>query len=128
MKLSNQVTVGWFEIPVRDMSRAMHFYEAVFNCKLSRNRMGPLDMAWFPWEDQGKGAGGSLVQNEEFYVPSANGALVYFSSGNLAVELSRVEKAGGKIIVPKKLIAPDVGYMGLFTDTEGNRIALHSSI
>jgi len=26
----------------------------------------------------------------------------------------------------KKLISDDVGYMGLFIDSEGNRIAVHS--
>jgi predicted enzyme related to lactoylglutathione lyase len=38
-------SVGWFEIPVTDMERAMKFYETVLDIKLSRNQMGPLDMA-----------------------------------------------------------------------------------
>jgi predicted enzyme related to lactoylglutathione lyase len=41
-------------------------------------------------------------------------------------ELARVEDAGGKILVPKKQISEDVGYMAVFIDTEGNRVALHS--
>jgi uncharacterized protein len=122
--------VGWFEIPVSDMDRAIRFYEDVFQFKLSRNQMGPLDMAWFPgFEAQNvPGSGGSLVHHEEFYKPSSDGTLVYFSSPSedLGNELSRVEKAGGKVLVPKKLIAPDIGYMGVFMDTEGNRVALHS--
>ncbi len=108
------------------MERAMRFYESVFNCKLARNQMGPLDMAWFPWDDMDRGAGGSLVKHPDFYVPSQEGALVYFSSADVNIELTRVEQAGGKIIIPKKLINPDVGYMALFTDSEGNRVALHS--
>jgi len=42
------------------------------------------------------------------------------------MELDRIEKAGGKIIQPKTQISPEYGYMGVFLDTEGNRIALHS--
>jgi hypothetical protein len=33
---------------------------------------------------------------------------------------------GGKILMQKKQIAPEVGYMAFFLDTEGNRIALHT--
>ena len=44
----------------------------------------------------------------------------------MAVELSRVEAAGSKVIQPKKLISEEIGYMGLLLDTEGNRVAVHS--
>ncbi len=121
-----QVTVGWFEIPVHDMERAIRFYETVFDTALSRHHMGPLDMAWFPWDESGKGAGGSLVYHAEFYKPGTEGALVYFSCEDLTVELSRIEGAGGQILVPRTEIAPDVGFMAVFLDTEGNRVALHS--
>jgi uncharacterized protein len=123
--------VGWFEIPVSDMDRAIRFYEDVFQFKLSRNQMGPLDMAWFPgFEAQNvPGSGGSLVHHEEFYKPSVrwNPGLFHKPFGRFSRnELSRVQKAGGQVLVPKRLIAPDIGYMGVFMDTEGNRVALHS--
>ncbi len=120
------VTVGWFEIPVLDMDRAVSFYESVFECKLELQNLGPLKMAWFPWDHNEKGAGGGLVKHDEFYTPSADGVRIYFSSEDVADELARVESAGGKIVSPKKEIAPDIGFMALFMDTEGNRIALHS--
>ena len=120
--------VGWFEVPVLDMDRAIKFYETVFGLKLSRNKLGPLDMAWFPWVENGIGSPGSLVCHEASYKPSPDGTLVYLTafSGDLANELSRVEPNGGKVLVPKKLIAEGYGYMGVFLDTEGNRVALHS--
>ena len=62
--------VGWFEIPVLDMDRAVNFYEYVFSIKLERNDLGDLDMAWFPWNEKALAAPGSLLQNEEFYTPS----------------------------------------------------------
>ena len=54
--------------------------------------------------------------------------LIYFTafSGDVAIELGRVEKAGGKVLMPKTQITPDIGFMGLALDTEGNRIAFHS--
>lgn len=120
--------LGWFEIPVRDMDRAIHFYETVLDLKLERNNVGDLEMAWFPWIDDKPGAPGSLVRDEHFYKPSAEGTLLYLTafSGDLAVELSRVEGAGGVVVMEKKLISEDIGHMGVFLDTEGNRIALHS--
>lgn len=119
--------VGWFEIPVTKMERAMKFYESVFAVALQRNEMGSLDMAWFPWLETEPGSPGSLVHHDE-YKPSTEGVVIYFSSqtGDLNDELARIEPAGGKVLVPKTLITEDVGYMAVFLDTEGNRVALHS--
>jgi hypothetical protein len=127
MKLKHNVA-GWFEIPVMNMKRAVTFYETVFEVKLERHTVARMDMAWFPWVKSGVGAGGSLAQATEFFQPRDNGVLIFFTafSGDLANELSRIEPAGGKIIQPKTLITEDIGYMAIFLDSEGNRIALHS--
>ncbi len=120
--------VGWFEIPVNNMDRAIKFYESVFEKELQRQQFGDEEMAWFPWVENSIGAGGSLNYHPENYKPSTDGVLIYFTtpSGDIAEDLKRVEAAGGKIIKPKTLISPEIGYMALFMDTEGNRIALHS--
>lgn len=121
------VTVGWFEIPVKNMDRAISFYEKVFDCKLNKQDMGDFQMAWFPWDESRGGAGGSLVFHEQFYQTSGHaGTLIYFSSEDCSIELGRVEEVGGKVQIPKRMIAPDIGYMGVFLDSEGNRIAVHS--
>jgi len=120
--------IGWFEIPVISMVRAIQFYEKVFDFKLTRHQIGPLDMAWFPWVETGSGASGSLVQKEDINKPSMYGVLVYFTapSGELSIELARVNEAGGKVLLPKTLISDDIGYMAIIADSEGNRIAIHS--
>ncbi|MEP0710643.1 VOC family protein [Algoriphagus sp.] len=124
-----RVAVGWFEIPVNDLDRAVDFYQKVFECKLNKQELGDFQMAWFPGGADGTGAGGSLVFHKKFYEPSGHaGALIYFNSEDCAIELGRVEAAGGEIQIPKRLIAPDIGYMGVFLDSEGNRIALHSMV
>jgi predicted enzyme related to lactoylglutathione lyase len=119
--------VGWFEIPVTDMDRAIKFYYTVFGFNLEKHKFGDFIMAWFPHADK-SGAPGSLVHDEKFYKPSQDGVLIYFSSpsGDLKNELDKVEAAGGKVLMPKKQISEDIGYMGMFLDTEGNRIAIHS--
>jgi predicted enzyme related to lactoylglutathione lyase len=39
--------------------------------------------------------------------------------------LAKVEKAGGKILMPKTAIGEN-GFIAHFADTEGNRVAFHS--
>jgi len=120
--------VGWFEIPVTNMERAVAFYEKAFELKLDRHPMGELDMSWFPWSEEGSGSPGTLIYYPAAYKPSTDGVLVYFTahSGDLANELSRVEASGGKVLQGKTQISEDHGYMALLIDSEGNRVALHS--
>ena len=120
--------VGWFEIPVADMTRAQKFYEQVFNIKIHIEQFGETTMGWFPFpkDPQARGAGGSLIHNPAHYNPANNGVLIYFSSDEITMELKRIKEAGGSVLQEKTLIRDDIGYMALFLDSEGNRIALHS--
>ena len=118
--------VGWFEIPVNDMDRARAFYEEVFKVEIQIVDFGGILMGWFPDRGNVVGAQGTLIKQES-YVPSQEGTLVYFLSDDVQNELDRVESAGGIIYQPKTQISPEHGYMGVFIDSEGNRVALHSS-
>ncbi|TNJ43447.1 VOC family protein [Tamlana fucoidanivorans] len=117
--------VGWFEIPVSDMARAKQFYEQVFQLQISVHDLGGLLMGWFPFEEGKEGAAGTLIKQES-YIPSQEGVLIYFMSDDVQKELDRVVAAGGKIYQPKTQISPEHGFMGVFIDSEGNRVALHS--
>jgi predicted enzyme related to lactoylglutathione lyase len=116
---------AWIEIPVSDMDRAVRFYENVLDIKLQQVDFGGLLMAWFPNKPDAPGATGTLIKQES-YIPSQEGPLVYLHSMDVQQELDRVESAGGKIYQPKTQISPEHGYMGVFIDSEGNRVALHS--
>ncbi|OUR93279.1 glyoxalase [Flavobacteriales bacterium 34_180_T64] len=120
--------VGWFEIPVTDMDRAKLFYNKVFNIEIQVQDLAGTLMGWFPFDEGETGASGSLMQ-QSAYIPSHDkGVLIYFSSEDVNTELNRVEASGGTIVQAKTQISPDVGFMAVFLDSEGNRIALHSRL
>lgn len=120
--------ISWFEIPATDIDRAQQFYESIFQIKMNALDVPSMKMRMFPLDDPMKGVGGTLVDSGGFHKPSATEGTLLYLNGNPDVQivLSRVEAAGGKIMMPKTEISPEYGYMGVFLDTEGNRIALHS--
>jgi predicted enzyme related to lactoylglutathione lyase len=119
-------SLNWFEIPVSDINRAKKFYETLFDIEMPLDNMMGMDMAFFPYDAGSGKASGALVKSE-MHVPSGDGVKLYLNGNpDLSVALSRVEGAGGQIIMPKTLISEEVGHMAFFVDTEGNTIALHS--
>lgn len=115
---------NWFEIPVKDLDRAIKFYEKVFNVKLSSEEVGGMQMALFPFNQDAPGAAGSLIKGES-YEPSHAGTVVYFSVEDIPETLRRINANGGKTLMPKTAIG-QYGFIAQYEDTEGNRLALHS--
>lgn len=120
-----------FEIPVKMMERAIKFYEAVFNIKLSRKMLdfptGSVDMACFPESAEQPGLKGALIhQSKEGITPGD--VMVYLDSkiSTIDQELARVEKEGGVIITPKTFVSKVIGYMATFIDSEGNKVSILS--
>ncbi len=120
--------ISWFEIPANDINRAQKFYESIFTITMTPIDMENIKMRMFPLDNPMEGVGGAIVQTDGFHVPSAtDGPLIYLNGNpDVQIVLDRVEAAGGKIMVPKTEISPEYGFMAVFMDTEGNRIALHS--
>ena len=125
--MSFKNAISWFEIPTADIDRAQKFYETIFSTKLVPLDVQAIKMRMFPLENQ-MGVGGALVYNAPFYKPSAtDGPLIYLNANpDVQNVLDKIESAGGKILVPKTQISEEYGYMAVFLDSEGNRIALHS--
>ncbi|MCX8010615.1 MAG: VOC family protein [Ignavibacteria bacterium] len=116
--------INWFEIPVSNIERAVKFYSEVLNANIQVTEMMGMKMAFLPME--GQGVGGALCQGEQ-YKPTMDGTVVYLNGGeDLSIPLSRVENAGGKVLIPKTKITDEIGYMAFFVDTEGNKVAFHS--
>lgn len=116
--------ISWFEIPTLDINRAITFYSEIFGIEIQTMDMGEHKMGMFPSDDIN--ASGTLIYGEG-YEPTTKGIVVYLNGGDdLQNILSKVEAAGGQIIVPKTVITPEYGYYAYFLDTEGNKIGLHS--
>ncbi|MCO6509847.1 MAG: VOC family protein [Aridibacter famidurans] len=122
----NSHTVSWFEIPVSDMDRARKFYETIFDIEMQELPMPEFKMVAFPM-DMGSGhVHGALCQHE-MYTPSQDGVVVYLNANpEIQKVIDRIEDAGGTIVIPKTQISEEIGYMAFFTDSEGNRVALHA--
>ncbi|QJB32166.1 VOC family protein [Chitinophaga oryzae] len=116
--------INFFDIPATDFSRAVSFYKAILGLEITETEISGTQMGFFP--SDGKNASGAIVQGAD-YKPSADGVLVYLNGGHdLQTVLDRVASNNGKVIVPKTHISPEVGYIGMFIDTEGNKMAVHS--
>ncbi|MBK7409547.1 MAG: VOC family protein [Saprospirales bacterium] len=126
MKTPLQSAVSWFEIPVTNLVRAKKFYETILDVSFQDLDLGPNHkMALFPAEPDG--IGGALALQKDFYFPGNQGPVVYLNANpDLQSVLNRIEGAGGKITMPKRQISEENGFMAIFEDSEGNRIALHS--
>lgn len=119
--------LNWFEIPVKDFQRAKKFYETVLGQPMYESVMGNAQMGFFPMGEDNKGVGGAITK-EEGAEPCDKGTMVYLNANpDLDPMLARVEGAGGKVIVPRTMVSEEIGFIGVFIDTEGNKVALHSS-
>ena len=120
--------ISWFEIPATDLNRAQKFYETIFGITLNPMDLPNIKMRMFPLDNMMTGVGGAVVDSGGFHKPSETDGVLIYLNGNPDVQnvLDKVEKAGGTIVVPKTESSPEYGYMGVFVDTEGNRIGLHS--
>jgi predicted enzyme related to lactoylglutathione lyase len=119
--------LNWFEISVNDISRATKFYETIFGIQLQQQEMMGMKMAFFPTDDMNGKVSGGLVQGQ-MHKPSADGAKIYLNGNpDLGNALSKIDSAGGKVLMPKTKITDEIGFMAYFTDTEGNTVALHSN-
>ncbi|MBN4065829.1 VOC family protein [Candidatus Amoebophilus asiaticus] len=121
-KSGDKAWTHWFEIPVNDFDRAKSFYETIFETELHTSDFGGFKMGIFPHKEVG-----CAICKGEWYKPGADGTLIYMdASPDLEDVLNRIDEAGGKVLQPKKQISPEHGFMAIFLDSEGNRVALHS--
>ena len=119
--------LNWFEIPTIDFERAKKFYEMILNYTMpvvvneAAFKLGMLP-------SEANGAGGGIIWSAAYKPSKTDGVLIYLNGNpDLQEILSRIPDAGGNILIEKRQISPQFGFMAMFIDTEGNRIALHSN-
>jgi hypothetical protein len=110
----------WFDLPVRNLAKAMKFYEAVTGWKSAVEFPG---VAVFTHQD---GMAGGCLTEEGDFVEMRGGPLLYFNvSGRHDEAEAVVQQMDGDVETPKHPIGP-FGFRTIVRDPDGNRIALHS--
>ncbi|HEX2621216.1 MAG TPA: VOC family protein [Phototrophicaceae bacterium] len=116
--------VLWVEIPVKNLERAMKFYETVFD-------LAPMEVIdegirrHATLNPGGSETGGSINLTQNFE-PGNKGVLVYLNlTEELSGHLEKVVAVGGKIVEGKTTMG--AGFYAIVLDSEGNQLALYSS-
>ena len=103
-----------FEIPVDDIQRAKAFYSSLFVWKID----GWQGMDYLMIDVFGAPGGGMMKRMH----PDQQ-IIEYIGVPSVDEYATKVEKLGGKIIVPKKAV-PGMGYFVICMDTENNTFGI----
>lgn len=133
----NHGNVIWFEIPVKDLNRAMNFYSETLGVAIEKTKLHKTDYGMF--DRKKTGLGGVLVERPEkagmgvslfFYVnvlsDAIDAALAYGGKMVTPKTLLKHTNAEGKTVLAQNLIDNQVGYFAEILDSEGNQLALYS--
>ena len=122
-------TLCWTDIPVTNLGRAIKFYSAVLGKEVKKLSEGGMEYGLLPHEEQ-NASGCLCIRGDSGGVnntPSANGPLIYLSvEGRLDEAVETARKNGGKVLRARQKIG-EHGFRAVIIDSEGNRIALHTS-
>ena len=113
-------TIVHFDVPAEDIERAKKFYGELFDWKFTK-MPGPMEyLGIATFDDSGKeGIGGGMGKRQ---APD-QGIVNYMGVSSIDEFLSKVEKIGGKIVMPKTTV-PGYGYLAVCLDTENNKFGL----
>jgi predicted enzyme related to lactoylglutathione lyase len=113
-----------FEIPADDVARAQTFYQSVFGWKIKQMPMpaGGIEYYGVTTRNEGQpGINGGLMKRNMPGQPFAN----YVGVKSIDEFLSKVTANGGSVIMPRQEIAPGMGSIAVFKDTEENMMGLY---
>ncbi|MFQ3230624.1 VOC family protein [Reinekea sp.] len=120
---SHTNTLVWLDIPVIDLARAINFYQSVLACSLQDHRLNAPTATLML---NGTSNGLTLFKAKQER-PVSSGSVPYLNcDARLEQALSQVRLLGGKVLQDIQAIEP-FGYRAVILDSEGNRLALHSS-
>lgn len=129
----------WFEIPVKNLDRAILFYSEVLAINIEKTKFLDKELGIFN-KDQNT-IKGALIEKENHN--PGTGVILFLYTEELTESLINVVKFGGEVILEKTLlkqktaegyltiksnmIAGDIGYYAEIIDCEGNRMCLYSN-
>lgn len=109
--------ICYLEIPAHTAEASAEFYASIFGWKVRRRGDGEL-----AFDDPG-GVSGTWVK-EEWRTPDER-TRVYIMVDDIADTLPRIQAAGGRVLTPRKDIAPGMGAFAAFEDPVGNEFGLY---
>ena len=108
------------EFSTLDREASAKFYGDLFGWKTEQ--MPEMNYATFDTE-AGLGGGFSQVQADN----PVGTVLVYVDTDDIEATLAKIDKLGGKSLVPKTEI-PGIGWFGIFADPTGNKVGLYTAM
>jgi len=109
--------ICYLEIPANRAADAADFYSSIFDWKVRERGDGNLAF------DDTAGVSGTWVKAED-RTPDER-TRVYIMVDNIQDTLSKIKKAGGKVLTPRKDIGPGMGAFAVFSDPVGNEFGLY---
>ena len=107
-----------FEIAGKEGKRTMDFYGKLFDWPV---QFEPKTNYGMISQQDKAGIGGGVYQAMDGMHPHVT---VYVQVDDLQKYLDRASKLGGKVLMPPKEISPEIGWMAMFADPDGNAIGL----
>jgi predicted enzyme related to lactoylglutathione lyase len=111
-------TFCWFDFGTKDETKTMAFYKTVLGWKFEA-----MGTDYWMIKAGTETIGG--LRKEKKFTP-AQGMTTYFTVPSVKEGRTVVTKAGGKLVGDSVAIGHDKGHFQLFTDLEGNTLALWS--
>jgi predicted enzyme related to lactoylglutathione lyase len=119
-----------FEIPADNEARAIKFYRDTFGWEINEFKMPDGSSYWLVGTSE-------LDENmRHLHAGAINGGLMkrsgqehafvnYIDVPSIEDACRAVEANGGNVLMPRQEIAPGMGWIALFKDTEGNMAGLY---
>ncbi|HEX9743813.1 MAG TPA: VOC family protein [bacterium] len=105
-----------FEFAVSDFEKGKSFYGDLFGWEIKDSPEMPYGLI-----STGDGPGGGIYAAMKHMKPFIT---FYVNVDDIDASLKKAEDLGGKILVEKKKISDEHGYMGMFADLDGNAVGL----
>jgi predicted enzyme related to lactoylglutathione lyase len=118
-------TIVHFEIPASDVEKLKKFYSKLFGWKIEKSS-GPIPY-WIietvPADEKGTplrpGVNRGMYKKDRPELKAVN----YISVESIDEYIEKIKALGGKIVQPKQEV-PDVGWIAIALDPEGNHFAM----
>lgn len=109
--------ICYLEIPSITAEASAEFYSGIFGWTVRKRGDGAL-----AFDDTG-GVSGTWVKESD-RTPDEQ-TRIYIMVDDISDTLKKIEAAGGKVLTPRKDIAPGAGAFGVFADPAGAEFGLY---